>query len=562
MGAEYIDSKRYIKRDTNKDSDELELYDLTDEFIEVFEKLSNKPGFGGIFWIIGTFGAGKSALLCILCSLFLKYGYEKRNIALYQAPQKLLEAIQKAGPREFRHKFRIVEKLSEVKPFDILCIDEGYLSADAKKSLEKDSVNFIASLTTLRHSSVFTILNSPDDGILRGYRLKAQFRMYKLLPDGYIDEVNDRFAKKYGNMITKLREEQTIFQVTHIDFLKKGIRMGALVLPLKEYCPWYNEQISRNFEGEDFDAYMRKLKKKKHRMEAVVQLLIDDFGNDLNRKRAEGFLFDDHIEIFREFESDIGNIVKVALYRLYLRKKDESDDSHSRIYELELPSIITDNSKEDVSCANFFRAYYFNNLPFNKYKKAFLDIIYYWIRGFSQRKISFEIGTGLGTVNKLLQDYNLGAGLSSDLLRTKTVYEFWVAEATKGKRDGAKSKSDEWYFNENHEIIGCGECKLIDDISSTITLYQQALGNTRNKKMTLGPSYNYCKENNIRFYPFFLRNPKWGNFDLVIPVEVDGDNKITVSKGNIKYYILPGGIQTFDPTTFFENQELIISSIN
>ena len=562
MKNEYIDPKRYIKWDTTKSSNEPELYDLTDEFIEVFEKLSNKPGFGGIFWIIGTFGAGKSALLCILCNIFLKYGYEKRNIALFQAPEKLLETIQKAVPREFKHKFRIVERLSEVKPFDILCIDEGYLSADAKKSLEKDSVNFIASLTTLRHSSVFTILNSPDDGILRGYRLKAQFRMYKLLPDGYIDEVNDRFAKKYGDMITKLRGEQTIFQVTHIDFLEKGIRRGALVLPLKKYCPWYNDQISRNFEGEDFDAYMRKLKKKKHRMEAVVQLLIDDFGNDLNRKRAEGFLFDDHIEIFREFESDIGNIVKVALYRLYLRQKDESEDYHSRIYELELPSIITDNSKEDVSCANFFRAYYFNNLPFNKHKKAFLDIIYYWIRGFSQRKISFEIGVGLGTVNKLLQDYNLGAGLSSDLLRIKTVYEFWVAEATKGKRDGAKSKSDEWYFNENHEIIGCGECKLIDDISSTITLYQQALGNTRNKKMTLGPSYNYCKENNIRFYPFFLRNPKWGNFDLVIPVEVDGDNKITVSKGNIKYYILPGGIQTFDPINFFENQELIISSIN
>ena len=321
MENEYIDPKRYIKRDTTKSSNEPELYDLTDEFIEVFEKLSNKPGFGGIFWIIGTFGAGKSALLCILCNLFLKYGYEKRNIALYQAPKKLLETIQKAVPREFQHKFRIVERLSEVKPFDILCIDEGYLSADAKKSLEKDSVNFIASLTTLRHSSVFSILNSPDDGILRGYRLKAQIRMYKLLPDGYIDEVNDRFAKKYGDIITKLREDQTIFQVTHIDFLKKGIRRGALILPLKEYCPWYNEQISRNFEGEDFDAYMRKLKKKKHRMEAVIQLLIDKFGNDLNRKRAEGFLFDKHIGIFREFESDMGNIVKVALFRMYETKQ-------------------------------------------------------------------------------------------------------------------------------------------------------------------------------------------------------------------------------------------------
>ena len=101
---------------------------------------------------------------------------------------------------------------------------------------------------------------------------------------------------------------------------------GGLTLPLKEYCQWYNDQISRNLEGEDFDAYMRKLRKKKDRMEAVIQLLIDEFGDDLNRKRAEGFLFDEYIEIFKEFESDIGNIVKVALYRLYLKQKEEEDD--------------------------------------------------------------------------------------------------------------------------------------------------------------------------------------------------------------------------------------------
>jgi len=563
MGDEYIDSKRYIKWDNSKTSNEPELYDLTDEFIEVFKKLSNKSGFGGIFWIIGIFGSGKSALLCILCNLFLQYGYEKRNIALYQAPEQLLKAIQKAVPSEFKHKFRIIEKLSEVKLFDILCIDEGYLSADAKKALEKDSANFIASLTTLRHSSVFTILNSPDDGILRGYRLKAQFRLYKLLSDGYIDEVNDRFVKKYGDIFTNLREEQTIFQITHIDFLKKGIRRGALVLPLKDYCPWYNDQISRNFEGLDFDAYMRKLKKKKDRMEAVIQLVIDEFGKDLNRKLVSGFLFRKHIEIFREFESDISGIVNSAFYLLYSRQKeDDAEDYHSKIYELELPTIISNNSKEDTTCANFFKAYYFNNMSFNKHKKKFLDIIYYWILGLSQRKIAYETGYGLGTVNELLQEYNTGEGLSSDLLRTKTVYEFWVAEATKGKRDGAKSKSDELYYDEEHKIIGCGECKLIDDISSTLTFYQQALGNRKNKKMTLEPSYNYCKENNIRFYPFYLRNPKWGNFDLVIPVEVDGDNKITVSKANIKYYIIPGGIQSFNAFDFFENQDLIISSIN
>ncbi|MFW9896328.1 MAG: hypothetical protein ACFFD7_11030 [Candidatus Thorarchaeota archaeon] len=540
-------------------SSELELFDLTDEFIGRFEKLSNKSGFGGTIWTISTFGAGKSALLCILCNLLLTHGYETRNVALYQAPKKLLEAIQKAVPREFKHKFRIVEQLSEVRPFDIFCIDEGYLSADAKNALTRDSQNFIESLTTLRHSSVFTILNSPDDGILRGYRLKSQFRFYKLLPDGYIDEVNDRFAKKYGDIITNLTEEQTIFQITHIDFLKKGIRRGALVLPLKKYCPWYNEQIFRNFEGEDFDAYMRKLRKKKDRMEAVIQLLIDEFRDDLNRKRAEGFLFDEHLEIFRKFESDIGNMVKVALYRLYLKQIEDEEDYNSKSYELEIPSIIMDPAKEDVSCANFFRAYYFNNMLFNGYKKVLLNTIYLWIIGFSQRKIAFETGYGLGTINKLLQDYNSGEGLSSDLLRIKTVYEFWVAKITVGHRDGGKSIPDTWYNNDKNEIIGCGECKLIDDLSSTLTFYQKTLGN---KKRTLEPSYNYCKENNIQYYPFYLRNPKWGNFDLVIPIEVDGNNKITVSKANIKEYILPGGIQTFNSNEFFEHQELMLSCIN
>lgn len=320
MSFDLININDYLPHEPE---DEDVLYDYTEEFIDCFKELADKEGFGGIFWTVGTFGAGKSALLCILCNLFLKYGFEKRNIALYQAPKKLLKAIQKSAPEEIKHKFRIIETLSEVRPYDILGIDEGYLSADAKNALTKDSRNFIASLSTLRHSSVFSILNSPDDGILRGYRVKAQFRLYKLLPDGYIDEVRDRFAKRYGELITNLREKETIFQITHIDFLKKGVRKGFLILPLKEYCPWYNDQISRHFEGEDFDAYMRKLIKKKERMEAVIQLLINKFGGDLNRKRAEGFLFDEYIKIFKEFESDMGNIVKVALYRMYESQLDK-----------------------------------------------------------------------------------------------------------------------------------------------------------------------------------------------------------------------------------------------
>ncbi len=529
--------------------------------MEVLKKRANKPDFGGIIWTIGIAGAGKSALMCILCNLFLLFGFEKRNIALYQAPKKLLEEIQKAVPVRLKDKFRIIETLSEVRPFDIFCVDEGYLSADAKEALSKNSKNFIASITTLRHSGIFTILNSFDNGILRGYRLKAQFRFYKLISDGYIDEVNDRFAKRYGDIITELLPEETIFQITHVNFLQKKVRRGALILPLKKYCSWYNDEISRSFEGEDFDALMRRLRKKKKKMEAIIQLLIDKFGNDLTKDKAEGFLFDEHIEIFGEFESDIKKIVQTAKYRMWDDQKQRDDDYNSETIELTIPQIIR-NKDADDACANFFKAYYFNNMPFNKHKASFLAIVYDWVLGLSQRDIAYGTGYGLSTVNRLLQQYNKGDGLDSDLLRTKTVYEFWIAHATCGLRDGGQSKPDLWYYNENNEIYGCGECKLIDDTSSTLTFYLQKLGNKRNKKMTLEPAYTYCKNNNIQYFPLFLRNPKWANADLLIIVDIHGDNKITVSKALLKEYTQLDAIQAFNYREFFSNQDYVIKLLS
>ncbi|MHA1327368.1 MAG: hypothetical protein ACTSRH_08605 [Promethearchaeota archaeon] len=539
-----------------------ELLDYTDLFVATLKKLAPKDGFGGINWTIGTAGAGKSALMCILFNLLLTFS-EKRNVALYQAPSNLLKEIQRAIPRDKldKDRFRIVERLSEVQKFDILGLDEGYLSADAKDFLTRKSRNFIQSLTTLRHQSVISILNSLDNGILRGYRLKAQFRFYKLLPDGYIDEINDRFAKRYGDVITNLLPEQTIFQITHVDFLRRGIRRGALVMKLKDFCSWYNDRISRNFEGEDFDAAMRKLRKKKERMEEVIKLLIDTFGKDVTPRLAKGFLFDQHEILFNEFQDDIDNIVNVVKSRIYFQEKKLEIALENERKKINIPEII-EKSEIDDACANFFKAYYFKNLPFDQYKKTFLDIIYLWILGFSQRKIAYETGYSLTTVNHLLQKYNSGLGLNSDLLRTKTVYEFWIARATGGKRGGGQSEPDIWYFNKENKIIGCGECKLIDDVSTTLTFYLQSLGNRKNKKITLQPAFEYCKENGIKCFPLFLRNPKWANADLIIPIRVVGDNKITISKANITSYISTKGVQSFDPHEFFLHQENIFLTIN
>lgn len=341
-----FDLNKYL---IEEEEPENELLDYTSEFLELLKKLAGKDGFGAIIWIIGTTGSGKSALMCELDDLLLKNSYPKRNVAFYQAPEKLLKEVQKAVPSTLRSKFRNIDKLSEVKKFDILNIDEGYLSADAKNALLKDSVNFIESLTTLRHNSVIVILNSLDNGILRGYRTKAQIKLYKLLPEGYLDETNDKFAKKHREYIKHLLQEQTIFSISHIDFLKADIQNGALVLPLKKYCNWYNEKISRSFEGEDFDARMRRLVKKKENMEGVIELLIQKFGRNLTVKLARGFLFYDYIETFREFEQDINNIVDVANYKMYEDQRIQEEEIRKEITEqLSVDSQIYDSFSDFV----------------------------------------------------------------------------------------------------------------------------------------------------------------------------------------------------------------------
>ena len=322
-------SKYLTEEEYSKD----ELFDYTTEFLQHLKYLSNKDGFGAIIWIIGTTGSGKSALMCELDDILLKHSFPKRNVAFYQAPENLLREVKKAVPSVLRDKFRIIDKLTEVNKFDILNVDEGILSADAKNALTKDSTNFIASLTTLRHNSVIIILNSLDNGILRGYRLKAQFRFYKLLTEGYMDEVNDKFAKRHRNNITNLFPEQTIFSISHIDFLKAKLRKGVLTLPMKKYCTWYNEKISRSFEGEDFDARMRRLVKKKLSFEEVIVLLIRKFGGSLSIKLARGFLLDQYIETFREFEMDLKNIVEVAQFRMFERRQEQEQEIQEEIIE-------------------------------------------------------------------------------------------------------------------------------------------------------------------------------------------------------------------------------------
>ena len=80
--------------------------------------------------------------------------------------------------------------------------------------------------------------------------------------------------------------------------------------------------------------------------------------------------------------------------------------------------------------------------------------------------------------------------------------------------------------------------------------------------MVLEPAYNYCKSNKIQYFPLFLRNPKWANADLLIIIDIDGDNKITVSKALLKEYTQLGRVQSFNHLEFFSNRDYVIKLLS
>jgi len=549
--------------------DEWELEDQTRAFIARLHEYSSREGFGGISWIIGQIESGKSVLASMLANQLLLSAIDIRKVPLYQAPSKLLREIQRAIPKDIFDKdhFRIIERLSEVEPFDVFFIDEGYLSADAKDALTKQSKNFIQSLVTLRHSSVFSILNSQDDGILKRYRTKAQFKFYKSLTDGFIEENPiDKFAKKHAELIPILKQKETLFRITHPRFTNgyPRIRVGKLVMDYHDYCPWWNEEISRNFEGETFDAMLRRTEKIKDRSENLIKLLASKFHDKITIAIARGFLWDNYPELLIEFEDHLKYIVNAikSRYKLeeferlrYKRKEkeeeeeDDDNDTPSSHYvdKIYLPEVNRTISFQDF-LLNFYRIN-LKTLP-AKEREYHSLIMWDWANGKSQADIMDDRGGSPNTINDIIKKYRSGIKLSNDYHRVAFALEYYIALYTDGIRQGGQSQPDLMYY-QNHDKLGPGEVKLIETKSNRIRFYI----NSRNSDHhSLTPSYEYCLNHGLKCFPLFYFWPKWGITPIMIPVNLpEGssqyENSFFVEKASYEEYEL--NFKLFNKFTFF-----------
>lgn len=545
MSYKYIDIDA-LTGSYQKEEEEF-ITEYSGKFIELFEKYKNNKEFSMIIWLIGARGSGKTTQEMMIADRLLETD-KTRSVALFQAPEALLKAIQKALPKDKGNRFRIIDKLHEVINNDVILVDEGLDLMNAKESLTVELRNLGKSLSYSRHKRIFLIICSVTKGVFKDLRDMADMKIYKRLtvPFAESERSRDSFIKKYQFDLPNLTPDQSLFISTYKYFNCEG----GLILDSKKYCPWYNDDISKNMAKESFDSDYKKQQKLQSNLKEIIEDAIKYFGKDLEKplanRRVKGWLQLKYSHLYSDIRKYVGDIVNQAVFLLYEREKNKEE----YVPELVMPSKFTIPS--DSLCPEFFRNFYKENDKSDE-SLEIQTIIYHLLNGISQNQMCKDFRElEYNRVNNIVKKYNTGDGLQHEELRLAYVYEAWIASLTGGERDGGIGKPDIYYKDESGNVIGVGECKLLTTyIRSKVTFVQFS----KNMDLyRLNTGYKYCKENGLKVFLLFFRIPNWGNFDICRIINVDDDwNEIIVERSDCREYVLD--------TTKFKKEDIFLDNI-
>ena len=132
--------------------------DITEDFFQFIYENRDNNRFGFVIRIDGSKGAGKSTLANILGYNIVISNLKKRNLCYWSSSDNLVPAHVEAAPQNLKNKIRKVEKLADIKNWDVVIVDEGVDIVDAKEALTVESRNMGKALTILRHKAIIFII--------------------------------------------------------------------------------------------------------------------------------------------------------------------------------------------------------------------------------------------------------------------------------------------------------------------------------------------------------------------------------------------------------------------
>lgn len=355
------------------------------------------------------------------------------------------------------------------------------------------------------------------------------------------------------------REMRTVCLVRYIDdnHPKTELYLGIAIIEVNEVLEQYKKSLilkQKNWKSLiDSSGAVSSKMRKEERLEYANKLLkIAKKGNWNGKLKTLNIFFQDAKISCDTYQKKMILEETIKLYKKDLINADNDFDS---MYQ----------SKDPL--ANFFEEFYVKNLnkkdfenhpsftiPFMKKFNLIPKIAFYYAIGESFEKITNNLNAPYDFVRQIMRIFSEKKQIPAKY-QFGYVFELYLEKILANCFHGGKKGEPDLFFKYKKIPIGCGEVKLYGSYRKTITLYLESEDPNRRLK----PSYDWCKANDIRFFPLFLRVFSWENI-YMIPIDIEGDNSIKITRFICESsYILS---KYFNPIEFFspENQDALIGN--
>jgi len=508
---------------------------ITDEFAKFLLTSREYYDFAPTIGIFGNRGGGKTCLAFEIHTMLLSGDQEPhyidgekfyRNVAIFRAPDRLLEEIKKSFPAKLASRFRIIDDIYDAKPFEIIYIDEAAQIFDGKLALKKENREIMGGFTYARHNRIPVIYCTVKPKVLQDLKIMTEIFIYKRLSKRFIrafQKEGDDFVKEHEDTLLRLKIDRALIDSDYKYFPGSG----GLAMPKKKYCPFYTEGISTNMRGQNLAHERSQEMEIKEAMEPLIQEIIKRYGPELKKghssKLVRGWLLNEKPLIAETFKDSINDIVARA-FQIWHDKHQEDDIKHVTLSEIKVPNLI-EIDETTSGFYNFLEDFYMENLSSHVAitsrttieKEKIIEVLLQWAEGIGIRDITVSLDKHKTipqiTVQKIIKIFNNGEGVVQNDLRLFSCYEHWIAWRTGAKVFSGLGNPDLIFQMLRREFPG--ECKLYNNVQKNIAM---------DKRELLKPSLKFCIENNIPNYPVFFRNTKWGDVDFVFNVNVEGSN--------------------------------------
>lgn len=462
-----------------------------------------------------------------------------RTLCCWDAPH-LVDLVLKERP-DWEGRVYATNKISGVRNWSIIYMDEGLTKFNAKRALTKLSRKFEEALTYISHKQIILIVSAQTDGMMKGLRDKCEIVIYGRLSRPFLDASPQSFIKAEFDTLLTLPKEKCFVLSSAFGFIpeheegdkirklralfgrreykKRGI--GVIMGDKRERCKWFTSEISRNMSGTTLDTEQDKDDRDFEFMQECVDIILDEVDPDYlaktNTQHIRGYFLTTHRDLYRQLHD--ANLWKQVFdlleYTRNTRNDIEQRQTDEKIVQ-EKKDLLVMEDKVD------FPTYCRDWVKSVKNDSTLAEIVYQFLSEMSQGEIAEDVGLAGGTINAKVKDFRHD--------HMGFLFEKWFAQMIDGEV-GGENKADPDVIGKDGTIY---TLKAYYSPQTALTYYQTD---------DFHPEYTEAKKQKC-YYDLVLYNPAWKEGGaIIVTIDPEGDERIVVRKPTTKtrddYHIFP-----------------------